>query len=181
MKNTARTTLAVVAGILISFSVSALTPFDYQVVELPGVPYFNKPIHVAIRTREEWLSFTERRGDWPEPPPSIPGQRITPAPRPPISEIDFHRYSLLVIGIGAKTGWQLALVDIRDLPTEVLVQYSVLRPGSNCAVAQVLGHPSISVLIPKTTKPVRFNEIAAVLDCANYKSVPEMRGLLGGK
>jgi hypothetical protein len=121
-------------------------------------------------------------GDWPEPPPTAPGQHVTAAPKPPvpasISEIDFDRYSVLVIGIGATTGWQLAVIDIRDFPTEVRVQYAVLRPGSNCAVAQVLGHPSISVLIPKTTKPVRFNEVAAVLDCANYKSSPEMQELL---
>jgi hypothetical protein len=182
MKNITHIALSIIiAGTFLSSSASALTPFDYHVVEVFRVPYFDNPIHVAIRTREEWLAFAKLPGDWPEQPPTVPGQHITPAPNRPISEIDFDRYSLLVIGIGAKTGWQLAVVDIRDLPTEVQVQYAVLRPGSNCAVAQVLGHPSISVLIPKTTKPVRFNEVAAVLDCTNYKSGPEMRGLLGEK
>ena len=93
MKNTIRAAL-LVAGTSLAIAASAFTPFDYQVVELSGVPYFDKPIHVAIRTREEWLSFTKRRGDWPEPPPSITGQHITAVPRPPISEIDFDRYSL---------------------------------------------------------------------------------------
>jgi hypothetical protein len=170
-----------IAGAFLSLSASALTPYDYHVVEVFRVPYFNNPIHVAIRTREEWLAFAKLPGDWPERPRVVPGQLVTPASQPPISEIDFDRYSLIVIGIGATTGWQLAVVDIRDLPTEVRVQYAVLRPGSNCAVAQVVGHPSISVLIPKTTKLVRFNEVAAVSDCANYKSGPEMRELLGEK
>ena len=178
MRNTARTALTVVAGILISFSVSALTPFDYQVVELSGVPYFNKPIHVAIRTREEWLSFTKRRGDWPGPPPSIPGQGITPAPRPPISEIDFGRYSLVVVGIGVTTGYQLALSEIRDMPDEVWVRYAAIRPGTNCAVAQVIGHPSLTILIPRTTKPIRFQETAAAMDCSSFKNDSEMRQLL---
>lgn len=176
-KNIAR--IAIAASTLLSFSASAVTPFNYQVVELPGVPYFDKPVHVAIRTREEWLSFTKLRGDWPEPPPSIPGQHITPAPRQPISEIDFHQYSLIVVGIGATTGYQLAVSEIRDMPDEVWVRYAVLRPGPNCAVAQEIGHPSLSILIPKTRKSIRFHETAAVMDCSSFKNESEMRQLLG--
>jgi hypothetical protein len=96
-----------------------VTLFDCQIVDLSGVLYFNKPIHVAIRTHDEWMSFTKLRGDWPEHPPTVPGQHITPAPRPPISEIDFGRYSLVVVGIGATTGYQLAVSKIRDMPGEV--------------------------------------------------------------
>jgi hypothetical protein len=181
MKDIVRITIALIGSTLFSLSASAFTPFDYQVVELSGVPYFDKPIHVSIRTREEWLSFTKLAGDWPQQPPRPPGQHLTPAPRPPISEIDFDRYSLIVIGIGAKTGYQLALSEIRDMPDEVWVRYAVIRPGTNCAVAQVLGHPSLSILIPKTAKPVRFGETAAVMDCSSSKSDSEMRELLGGK
>jgi hypothetical protein len=178
MKNTALSALAVVAGILISISVSALTPFDYQVVELFGVPYFDKPVHVAIRTHDEWMSFTKLRGDWPEQPPTAPGQHIAPVPRPPISEIDFGRYSLVVVGIGATTGYQLAVSEIRDMPGEVWVRYAVIRPGTNCAVAQEIGHPSLTILIPRTTKPLRFHETAAAMDCSSFKNDSEMRQLL---
>lgn len=167
-----------IAGAFLCFSASAWTPYNYQVVELTGVPYFDKPVHVAIRTREEWLSFTKRRGDWPEQPPTVPGQRLTTAPRPPISEIDFERYSLVIIGIGATTGYQLALSEIRDTPDEVWVRYAVIRPGTNCAVAQVIGHPSLNILIPKTSKPVRFYETAAAMDCSSLKNDSEMRELL---
>jgi hypothetical protein len=177
MKNTERIAL-IVAGTFLSFAVSATPPFDHQVVELSGVPYFDRPIRVAIRPREEWLSFTKRRGDWPEPPPSIPGQRISPVPRPPISEIDFGRYSLLVVGIGATTGYQLALSEIRDMPDEVWVRYAAIRPGTNCAVAQEIGHPLLTILIPRTTKPARFHETAAAMDCSSFKNDSEMRQLL---
>ena len=54
--------ITLLASAFLSFSASAWTPYNYQVVELSGVPYFDKPIHVAIRTREEWLSFTKLPG-----------------------------------------------------------------------------------------------------------------------
>jgi hypothetical protein len=168
----------IIAGTSFAIAASAFTPFDYQVVELSGVPYFNKPIHVAIRNREEWLSFTKLPGDWPVRPPGVPGQHMTPVPRPPISEIDFDRYSLVVLGIGATTGYQLALSEIRDMPDEVWVRYAVIRPGTNCAVAQELGHPSLSILIPRTAKPLRFHETAAVMDCSSFKNNSEMRQLV---
>jgi hypothetical protein len=174
MKTTVSIALIVV-GAFLAIAASAVTPFNYQVVELSGVPYFDQPIHVVIRTREEWLSFTKRRGDWPEQPP---GQRITPVPRPPISEIDFDRYSLVVVGIGATTGYQLALSEIREMPDEVWVRYAVIRPGTNCAVAQVIGHPSLSILIPKTRKSVSFHATAAAMDCSSLKNESEMRELL---
>jgi hypothetical protein len=165
--------ITLLAGAFLSFSAYAWTPYNYQIVELSGTPQFDKPIHVAIRTPAEWLAFTKSPGDWPP-------QNTTPAPQPPIAEIDFDRYSLVIIGIGARTGYQLAISDIRDLPNEIQVRYAVLQPGPNCAVAQVLGHPSVSVLIPKTTKPVRFNETAAAIDCCNHaESSQEMRELLG--
>jgi hypothetical protein len=42
--------ITLLASTFLSFSASAWTPYNYQVVELLGTPYFDKPIHVAIRT-----------------------------------------------------------------------------------------------------------------------------------
>ena len=42
--------ITLLASAFLSFSASAWTPYNYQIVELSGVPYFDKPIHVAIRT-----------------------------------------------------------------------------------------------------------------------------------
>jgi len=103
---------------------------------------------------------------------------MTPDPRPPVAEIDFDRYSLVVIGIGVTTGYQLAVSEIKDMPDEVWVRYAVLRPGTNCAVAQVIGHPYLSILIPRTTKPLRFHETAAAMDCSSSKNDSEVRQLL---
>jgi hypothetical protein len=84
----------------------------------------------------------------------------------------------VVIGIGVTTGYQLAVGEIKDMPDEVWVRYAVLRPGPNCAVTQVIGHPALSILIPRTTKPVRFYETAAAMDCSRFKTDSEMRQLL---
>jgi hypothetical protein len=82
------------------------------------------------------------------------------------------------LGIGATTGYQLALSEIREMPDEVWVRYAIIRPGTNCAAAQVIGHPSLSILIPRTTKPVRFYETAAAIDRSSFKNESEMRQLL---
>ena len=37
----------------------------------------------------------------------------------------------------------------------------------------------LAVLIPRTSKPVRFNEVIAAMDCVNRRSTLEMRALLG--
>jgi hypothetical protein len=71
MKTLALIALSLIAGAFLASSASALTPYNYQVVELPDVPYFDHPIHVAIRTRQEWLAFTQLPSDWPEQPPTV--------------------------------------------------------------------------------------------------------------
>src|ERR1700678_2647685 len=82
------------------------------------------------------------------------------------------------LGYRATTGYQLALSEIREMPDEVWVRYAIIRPGTNCAAAQVIGHPSLSILIPRTTKPVRFYETAAAKDRSSFKNESEMRQLL---
>jgi hypothetical protein len=183
MKNIGRTVIrlgiAVVSGAFLCSSLSAMTTVDYQVVDLRGVPRFRDPVYLAIRTGDEWISFTKLRGEDPPQPPTVPGQILTPIPQPPVSEIDFDRYSLLVIGIGGRTGYSVSVQQVREMGNELWVQYVVLRPGNDCAVAQVYGHPYVTVLIPRTNKSVRFNEVAAAIDCSDRKSSSEMRELLG--
>jgi PrcB C-terminal len=171
--------IAVVTSVLICSPLSAMTTIDFQVVDLRGVPRFRDPVYLAIRTRDEWISFTKLRGEDPPQPPTVPGQILTPIPQPPVSEIDFDRYSLLVIGIGGRTGYSVSVQQVREMGNELWVQYVVLRPGNDCAVAQVYVHPYVTVLIPQTNKPVRFNEVAAAIDCSDRKSSSEMRELLG--
>jgi hypothetical protein len=183
MKNSGRIVIrlgtAVVTSAFLFSSLSAMTTIDFQVVDLRGVPQFREPVYLAIRTRDEWISFTKLRGEGPPQSPTVPGQNLTPIPQPPVSEIDFDRYSLLVIGIGGRTGYSLSVQQVREMGNELWVQFAVLRPGNDCAVAQVYGHPYVVVLIPRTSKPVRFNEVAAAIDCSNRKSSSEMRELLG--
>jgi hypothetical protein len=183
MKNISRIVIrlgsAVVTSAFLCSSLSAMTTIDFQVVELFGVPQFDHPVYVAIRTREEWLSFTKLRGDWPVRPPVAPGQNLTPIPQPPVSEIDFDKYSLLVLEIGGRTGYSISFQQVREMGNELWVQFDVLRPGNDCAVAQVLLHPYLTVLIPRTSKPVRFYEVTAAMDCSNRKGSSEMRALLG--
>jgi hypothetical protein len=51
--------------------------------------------------------------------------------------------------------------NFRERALESPVSYAVIRPGPNCAVAQEIGHPSLSILLQKTRKPVRFHESGA--------------------
>jgi hypothetical protein len=185
MKNIRRIVIqlgsAVVVSAFLSSSLSAMTPFDFQIVELAGVPLLSEPVYLAIRTREEWLAFTKLRSDWQEQPPPLPGQILTPAPQHPVSEIDFDKYSVLVISIGPRTGYSIALEQVRAMGKELSVKFVVLKPGKDCMVAQVVQLPLITALIPRTTKPVRFNEVTADIDCSNSNSIVETRKLLEKK
>jgi hypothetical protein len=181
MKNVGRIVIRLAIAIATSgcfcSSLYAMQTIDFQSVGLRGVPQFRDPVYAAIRTRAEWLTFTNLRGEEPPPTPNVPGQILTPVPKPPVSEVDFDRFTLLVIGIGGRTGWSLSVQEIFAMGDELWVQYAVLRPGKDCAVAQVYGHPYVTVLIPRTSKPVRFNETNAAIDCNTRKSSSEMRQL----
>jgi hypothetical protein len=185
MKNIGRIVIrlgvAVVASGSLCSSLAAMPTVDFQVVSLRGVPQFREPVYLAIRTRAEWLTFTKMHGEEPPQTPTVPGQVLTPIPQPPVSEVDFDRYTLLVIGIGGRTGYSVSIERIVEIGEEIQVRFDVLRPGRDCAVAQVYGHPYVTVLIPQTDKPVRFNEVAADIDCANRKSSLEMRELIGNE
>ena len=126
-----------------------MTTIDFQVVDLRGVPRFRDPVYLAIRTRDDWMSFAKLRGEDPPQLPTVSGQNVTPIPQAPVSEIDFDKYSLLVIGIGERTGYSLSVEQVREMRNELWVQFVVLRPGKDCAVPQVSGHPYVTVLIPR--------------------------------
>src|SRR5580693_7711959 len=104
-------------------SLYATQTIDFQSIRLRGVPQFGEPVYAAIRTREEWLKFTEPR-DLP-PTPLVPGQILTPIPPPPVSEVDFDKFTLLFIGIGGRTGWSLSVQEIVAMGDELWVQYIV--------------------------------------------------------
>jgi hypothetical protein len=154
---------------------------DFQVVSLRGVPQFRDSVYLAIRTRAEWLTFTKLHGEEPPQAPTVPGQVLTPIPQPQVSEVDFDKYTLLIIGIGGRTGYRVSIERIFETGGETLVLFDVLRPGRDCAVAQVYGHPYVTALIPQSSKPVRFKEVDVDMDCANEKINSEMRKLIGNE
>jgi hypothetical protein len=57
--------IAIVTSVLICSPLPAMTTIDFQVVDLRGVPRFRDPVYLAIRTRNEWISFTTLRGERP--------------------------------------------------------------------------------------------------------------------
>jgi len=123
--------IAVVTSALLCSSLSAMTTIDFQVVDLRGVPRFRDPVYLAMRTRDDWMSFAKLRGEDPPQLPTVSGQNVTPIPQAPVSEIDFDKYSLLVIGIGERTGYSLSVEQVREMGNELWVQFVVLRPGKD--------------------------------------------------
>jgi hypothetical protein len=124
--------------------------FSHAVIRIPEVRSDTAWVQV-IATREEWEAFyLEHAGVANAAPP-----------------VDFSTYRIVAGGIGivAAGGAQLAVERVYELSNTVLVQGVVVRPGSNCLVAQMVSWPSTAILIPQSDKPVSISMPTVVHDC----------------
>jgi hypothetical protein len=114
---------------------------------------FTKPGQFMVRNRVEWhrtwLKVQEGR-----------------TPYTPLPEIDFNKYMLLVVTRGEITvgGHPITIEKITEGGKALHV--SVLRetPGT-CYVSEGYTYPTDAVLIPKTTKQIRWSYRDEIYDC----------------
>ena len=162
--------VSLLATVLGSISSIAATPgeghLDFQVVHLGG-PVFEKPSYLAVRSRTEWIAFWNSPRDPAMNPPPAPGAGMgPPLQRGSPPEVDFDKFTLLVVTTGTKPtlGYSVLFEDIFEFPNELRVD--VLDVGMRgCTAGQMLTHPYGMVLIPRTTKPIRFQPSVAFVDC----------------
>jgi hypothetical protein len=173
----ARPFVSLLAAILGSISSFAATPseghLDFQVIHFGG-PISARPSYMAIRNRAEWIALWNSPLDPAMSPPSARGAGVAPTlPRSSPPEVDFDKFTLLVVTSGKKPtlGYAVLFEDIFEFPNELKVDVLDLGPRG-CVTGQLLSYPSAMVLIPRTTKPIRFQPRVAYVDCEQSIAAP---------
>jgi len=81
-------------------------------------------------------------------------------------EIDFSRYTLIVVGTGASTGgFGIAIQNIVESSHTIRVSVLQKKPGRNCAGGALSISPFEVVSIPVTSKKVTFDVINTETTC----------------
>jgi PrcB C-terminal len=121
------------------------------------------PTYVAIKSNEQWLRFWESM--------RIDQERFVHSPTPSFDkapEIDFSRYTLIVVGTGTKPsgGFGISIQNVVQKSNHS-IRVSVLEktPGHNCAGSAVSISPFVVASIPATGKEVIFDVISAETAC----------------
>jgi len=90
--------------------------------------------------------------------------RNRPAPLPPV---DFGRDMVLVAAMGRQPsgGHRVTIERVDDTGTELVAHVSHQRPGPRCGTTSALTEPADAVLIPRSTRNVRWMVRETTLDC----------------
>lgn len=89
------------------------------------------------------------------------------SPVPPLPEIDFSREMLAVVGLGTRStgGHGIVIARAFEKDGKLVVIVRKQSPGKNCFTTQAVTQPVDIVRLPRTDKPVVFNEFEAVHEC----------------
>jgi hypothetical protein len=88
-------------------------------------------------------------------------------PARPLPAIDFSRHMLVIVAIGEQptSGFQVRIGRAERTPRGIVVHVTVLRPGPDCVVNQVITRPVGIARLPQTDRPVRFEFERGVAPC----------------
>jgi hypothetical protein len=136
----------------------------------PSVPFEVKwqstfgptsPTHLVIKSSDQWLRFWESM--------KIDQERFVYSPTPSLDkvpEVDFGRYTLIVVGTGATSGgFGISIQNIVESSHSIRVSVLEKKPGHNCAGAAVSISPFVVASIPATSKKVTFDFISTETTC----------------
>ena len=130
--------------------------FSYIVIkQLVYSPPNRTPWSAVINTQDEWRQlFGSWQGDFTPP---------EPAPR-----FDFDQYQLITGGFGDKPsgGYSIVVDRVDELSDAVYVSVLDISPGPGCLVSWGVTSPYATILIKKSTKPIKFSITKVVMECA---------------
>ncbi|WP_428353426.1 protease complex subunit PrcB family protein [Methyloprofundus sp.] len=131
--------------------------FSYIVIKkLVYSPPNQTPWGAVINTQEEWGQlFGSWQGDF--------------APQEPAPRFYFEQYQLVTGGFGAKPsgGYSVVVDRVDELGDAIYVSVLDISPGSGCSVSWGFTSPYATILIKKSTKPIKFSITKLVTECAS--------------
>lgn len=114
----------------------------------------------AIQSEREWKAL------WSDIEPRMARDMYQRGPRvfPPI---DFARKTLLVAALGVKPtgGYSISIHSVVEDPSSITVNTIAVKPARNCVLTMATTHPIALILIPRTSKLVRFNTTQVEHSC----------------
>jgi hypothetical protein len=145
---------------------------EFRVIVPQSLPWHlfpNVPAYLVIRSSAEWIAYWSVPGRLSMPIPI--GQPSDPTAHVPLSDVDFDRFTLLVVSTGPKgsSGYAVSISSIfREEARGIVVSVLDVGPGGNqCAVMSIVSYPEVFALIPKTEESIRFQIAEAKTDCNN--------------
>ena len=152
--------------VIVTLMLNGLTPsqsadfFSYSVLRLPAAPEINKP----------WVKFISNQSEWEAYFYATTAAITYPQSMAPVAPVlDFERYQLISGGLGVRPtgGYYLAIESVFELENAMFIHVLDVRPGSACVVSFAFTNPSITFLVKKTDKPIKFTVSKLINQCAD--------------
>lgn len=139
-------------------SALAYESFSHTTLLLPHEPQNSEPWVKVMTTQEEWESFFNSTL-------SVATYPVGEAPEAPV--LDFENYQVISGGLGAKpsSGYSLAVEKVIETDHEMYINLISMSPSSDCAYLTVITYPTVTILVKKSTKELKYTITPAVSGC----------------
>jgi len=135
-------------------------------------PRSSLPAYFAIRSVKDWRDWQAGRLLQSGAVQAAGSADIAPDLPPLPAEIDLSRETLIVAisGVKASSGYGVLIQSVTE-SDDIRVSLLETTPGTQCPRMTELTYPEAFALIPKTSKPIRFDVTTAAIDCPSRRSI----------
>jgi hypothetical protein len=135
-------------------------------------PRSSRPAYFAIRSVKDWRDWQTGRSLQSGALQAAGSSDIAPDLPPLPADIDLSRDTLIVAnsGVKASSGFDVFIQSVTE-SDEIRVSLLETTPGTQCPRMSELTYPEAFALIPKTSKPIRFDVTTATIDCPTHRSI----------
>ena len=133
--------------------------FSHAVLSLPG----------SLRSDKPWVKIIRNQTDWESHFYATTAAITYPESMAPIAPVlDFEDYQVISGGLGGRSsgGYYIAIESVHELEKAMVIHVLDVRPGPGCVVSFWLTNPSITFLVKKTDKPIKFTVSTLINPCA---------------
>lgn len=137
----------------------ATDAFSHTVLTLPSNPGIDKP----------WLKIIDNQADWETHFYASAAAITYPVGMAPVAPVlDFENYQVISGGLGIRFsgGYYLAIESVKQFEEAMYIHVFDVIPGSGCLVTMALTYPSMTILVKKTTAPIKFTVSKLINQCA---------------
>lgn len=162
MKKLFLTLLAIVALMMASTMPSqAFDTFSYTVLTLPDDPRIDEPWLKVIHDQDDWESHFYA---------TTAAVTYLEGTAPVATVFDFEEYQVISGGLGFRSngGYYLAVASVNELEEVLLIHVLDISAGSTCLTTAAITHPSMTLLVKKTDKPIKISVTELTDQCPEF-------------